>query len=295
MICGTRGSPLALAQTKMVLEMLGPDVEMKIIKTSGDLYRGQFGVDGATKGLFTKEIDMAMASGEIDMAVHSMKDVQMDCPFHMVIPKRGPCCDVMVTRHPSFFKIPENGKIGTGSPRRATELRHMRPDLEVVPIRGNVDTRIRKSEELDGVVVADAGLQRLGIWGQGGYNYIRFPPELFMPAACQGALAVVCRKDDQKTIMALEKVRDELSTYCALAELEVMRAIGGNCHIPAGAYASPMGGNTIRLFASINDPETNESFRDFAVGPITMGREMAHRLADTLMSKGAESVVRSFR
>lgn len=295
MICGTRGSPLALAQTKMVLGMLGPDVEMKIIKTSGDLYRGQFGVDGATKGLFTKEIDMALASREIDIAVHSMKDVQMDYPFHIVVPERGPCCDVMVTRHQSFFAIPENGRIGTGSPRRATELRHMRPDLEVVPIRGNVGTRLQKAEELDGVVVAEAGLQRLGIWGHGSCNYIRFPPELFMPAACQGALAIACRRDDQRAVRALEKIRDETSTYCAQAELEVMRAIGGNCHIPAGAYASPIGGNKMRIFASINDPENNESYRDLAVGPITRGREIAQKLAQKLMSKGAEKVVRSFQ
>ena len=294
MICGTRGSPLALAQTKIILDMLEEDVEVKVIKTSGDVYRGQFGKDGATKGLFTKEIDQAMSDGEIDIAVHSMKDVRIDFPFHIVVPKRGPHCDVVVTRFPSFYSIPAGGRIGTGSPRRVTELKHLRPDLEVVPIRGNVGTRLDKVEELDGVIIAEAGLQRLGMWGYNNYNFIRVPPELFMPAACQGALAIACREDDMETKKVIETLRDETSTHCAMAEQEVMRAIGGNCHIPAGAWAKPIDKGQIRIFASINDPETNESFRDLVVGPMGHGIELARELADTLMSKGADKVVGSF-
>jgi len=295
MICGTRGSPLALAQTKLVLDMIGADVEMKVIKTSGDLYRGQFGTCGATKGLFTKEIDAALANGEIDFAVHSMKDVSVDFPFHAVVPKRGPPCDVMVTRHSSFYAIPENGSVGTGSPRRATELMHLRPDLHVEPIRGNIDTRMGKVEELDGVIMAEAGLRRLSMWGHNDYNYIRFPPELFVPAACQGALAVACRKDDTNALKVLEPIRDLEATSCTLAEQEFMRAIGGNCHIPAGAYANLMEGNRIRILACINDPKTNESYRDLIVGPVGRECDLARFLVDSVMAKGAETVVGSFQ
>jgi len=295
MICGTRGSPLALAQTKLVTQMLGADVEVKVIKTSGDIYRGQFGKDGATKGLFTKEIDQAMADGEIDMAVHSMKDVQLDFPFHVVVPSRGPYKDVMVTRYPSFFGIPENGRIGTSSPRRSTELKHLRPDLEVVPIRGNIGTRLEKVKELDGVIIAEAGLERLGMMDHDDYYYIRFPPELFIPAACQGMLAVACRKDDARTMSILEGIRDKDATSCAIAEQEVMRAMGGNCHIPAGAWAKVMKGGKIRMFACINDPDTNESFRDLIVGPIGKEKELARSLVDSLMAKGADRIARSFK
>ncbi|RZN48110.1 hydroxymethylbilane synthase [archaeon] len=294
MICGTRGSPLALAQTNIVVGMLDAAAEVRVIKTSGDLYRGQFGTDGATRGLFTKEIDIALEDCEIDIAVHSLKDVRLDFPFHMAIPQRGPAADVMVTRHPSFHAIPEGGRIGTGSPRRVTELRHMRPDLEPVPIRGNIGTRLEKVEELDGVVMAEAGLQRLALWGHNGYTFVRFPRELFIPAACQGTLAVACRKDDAEARKVVDTLRDEASTACAMAEREVMHAIGGNCHIPAGAWASVVGGDRMRIFAVINDPRNNRSYRDLAVGPLASGRAVARTLAASLLSKGADDVVGRF-
>lgn len=294
MICGTRGSPLARAQTDIVLGMLDADVEVREIRTSGDIYRGQFGKEGINKGLFTKELDMALESGEIDMAVHSLKDVRLDHPFHVVVPRRGPPADVMVTRHPAFHSIPEGGRIGTGSPRRATELRHMRPDLEPVPIRGNLGTRLEKVEELDGVVMAEAGLLRLGMVGHNDYTYVRFPPELFVPAAGQGTLAVACRRDDARTIRLVETIRDEAATACAMAELEVMRAIGGNCHVPAGAWASVLDNERMRIFAVINDLDARRSYRDFAVGPLDKGRALARSLAASLLSNGADDVVRSF-
>lgn len=294
MICGTRGSPLAIAQTRQVLEALNMDVDIEVIRTSGDIYRGQFGKDGATKGLFTKEIDRALERGDIDFAVHSLKDVQVDYQFHIVVPKRGPHCDMLVTRHRSLDDLPEKATVGTGSPRRKTELMRLRHDLEIVPLRGNIGTRIDKASELDAVVVAAAGVERLGLMGAGGYNFTTLPAPAFMPAPCQGTLGIACRRSDIETRKVIERLRDAETTVCTLAEQEVMRAIGGNCHIPAGAWAT-VHGDTIRVFASINDPGTGVSYRDYAQGPVGRARDIAHNLADWLLERGADKIVRSFQ
>jgi hydroxymethylbilane synthase len=293
MICGTRGSPLALAQTNMVVALIerqtGEHITIKEITTSGDRYKGRFGVGDATKSLFTKEIDAALNSGSIDFAVHSLKDVSVDYPFGLVTPPRASPFDVLVSPYDSLDALPVGAKVGTGSPRRASELLRLRPDLHIMPLRGNIDTRLSALGTMDAVVLSEAGLRRLGRWECTDHQYVPLSHEIMIPAPGQGTLAIACRMGDEKTMHIIEQISDEKTYLASMAERSFFRCIGGGCHLPGGAYATIENG-LLRLSAAISSPDGSISYRGSSEGVPAAHDAIARRLSASLCAQGASSL-----
>ena len=240
---GARGSQLSLAQTKWVISELQKihtriEFEIKPIKTKGDTdARPLFTID--QKGIFEKEIDKAVAQKEIDFAVHSLKDVPSELDDSLIIasiPKREMVNDVFISPDGSSLETITSGAVvGTSSLRRAVQISRKRPDVKVKPIRGNIETRIKKasSNDYDAIVLAQAGITRLGI----SVDFTSLPIEDFFPSPGQGALAIVCRRDDSKTIQMLKKIEDEDSRLEIEAERALSDVVDSGCRFPVGAYA----------------------------------------------------------
>lgn len=263
LILGTRGSDLALVQTRDVaarLAALHPDLvlEEKIIKTTGDkrLDVSLSKPGSLDKGLFTKELEDALLRGEIDAAVHSLKDLPTDQPPGLVLAavlERADLSDALVSKHPGGWKgLPPDATVATSSLRRRNQLLLLRPDLNIEEIRGNVPTRLRKVSEtlsLDALVVARAALVRLGD---------RIVPaglevtdiEEMLPAPGQGAVAVECREDDREIHKILATIHHEPTARCVSAERELLHKLGGGCHLPLGARAVIENGK-VRLLAGL--------------------------------------------
>ena len=253
-IVGTRGSKLALVQTNWVVEKLkkanpGIEFEIKVIKTKGDLVTHLPLHKIGDKGLFTKEIEQQLLDKEIDLAIHSMKDMPSTLPEGLKfanVPKREDPRDVLVLKegYSSIDDLPEGAKIGTGSKRRTYQLLKYRPDLEIVPIRGNIDTRIRKIEDenLHGVVLAAAGLIRAGLEDKISY-YI--PTNIMVPAPAQGALAIEIREDDTYIAEIVSHIKDEMTEIQVQAERGFLTGVNGSCHVPMGAYCEIKDDNII--------------------------------------------------
>lgn len=243
-IIGTRGSRLALRQVELVSQMLraaspGVAIDVREIKTEGDRSNAPLSEIGGA-GVFTKAIEDALLAGTVDIAVHSLKDLPADLATGLAIaavPERGDVRDALVTRDGAKLDaLPHGARVGTGSGRRAVQLRALRPDLQTAEIRGNVDTRIRKvqSGEYDGAVLAMAGLERLGLTEHVAQI---FETEQMTPAVGQAALAVEVRADDSDAI-ALVRVMDHWQTRAAVeAERGYLRRLGAGCRLPVGAYA----------------------------------------------------------
>lgn len=248
-VVGTRGSKLALSQTRWVigeLEKHYPDIvfETQIIKTKGDLIQDKPLDKIGDKGIFTKEIERALLEGTIDIAVHSMKDMPSELPDGLMFaktPKREDARDVLILKegYSSIEALPLGATLATGSKRRAYQLLAYRPDLNIVPIRGNVDTRLRKLEEekLDGIILAAAGLHRLGLTHK---ITCYLPMEIMLPAPGQGALAIEIRQKDTAIYDLVKVLEDPISTMQVEAERSFLQAINGGCHIPVGAYCEVM-------------------------------------------------------
>ncbi len=246
------------------------------------------------KGVFVKEIDEALIEGRIDFAVHSMKDVPTELPHGIVIaaaPPRKPPNEVLFT-HTSkpIEKLPEGATIGSGSFRRIAYLKCIREDLLAKPIRGNVDTRIRKVQErkYDGVILAEAGLQRLNLT-----NYItqRFSLKEFLPAAGQGILAVTARKDDEKALQVLRKVNDKKTSVEAVAERSFIRTIGGGCKVPVGAHAT-LKRNNLTLKGEILSLNGKQSLKARISGPLKEAELIGEKLAHRLLNSGGETLIK---
>ena len=244
---GARGSQLSIAQTNWVIDQLKkvhPDIEFEIkpIKTQGDTdTRPLFTID--QKGIFEKEIDRAVAQKEIDFAVHSLKDVPSQLDENLVlacIPKREIVNDVFISSDNSTLDTIKAGAvIGTSSLRRAVQISRKRPDVVVKPIRGNIETRIRKAsgENYDAIVLAKAGITRLGI----DVSFMDLSLEDFSPSPGQGALAIVSRKNDENTIQMLKKIEDTNSRLEIEAERALSDFVDSGCRFPLGAYAKSNG------------------------------------------------------
>ena len=258
---GTRGSQLALWQAEYVRKCLNdhfPDhsIERKVIKTTGDRITDRSLV-GLGKGVFTKEIEIALLDGTIDLAVHSMKDLPTDLPDGLciaAIPVREDPRDVLVTQSGLFLdQLPKGAKIGTTSPRRKSQLLHLRPDLQVMDVRGNLDTRLRKlnETELDGVILAAAGIKRLM-----GEEMITeyFEADRMVPAAGQGALGVEIRQDDLEIKTLLDAINDSRSETEVLAERVVLGELGGGCQVPIGVNAR-LENDRLHLIATVCSPD----------------------------------------
>ena len=260
-IIGTRGSQLALWQAEYVKKLLehhfpNRSIERKIIKTTGDRITDRSLV-GLGKGVFTKEIEIALLDGTIDLAVHSMKDLPTDLPDGLcigAIPVREDPRDVLVTQSERLLnQLPEGAKIGTTSPRRKSQLLHLRPDLRVVDVRGNLDTRLRKLHEtdLDGVILAAAGIKRL-IGEEIITEY--FETDRMVPAAGQGALGVEARENDPEIKMLLDVINDNHSETEVLAERAVLGKLGGGCQVPIGVNAQ-LTDDKLHLTATVCSPD----------------------------------------
>lgn len=289
---GTRGSKLALTQTQWVINQLKakhPEIEfvVKIIKTKGDLIQNIALDKIGDKGLFVKEIETQLLEGAIDLAVHSMKDMPSEVTTglcFMKTPEREDRRDVLVLREGinDLSELREGAVIATGSKRRKYQLLQARPDLQIVPIRGNIDTRIRKIEEenLDGVVLAASGLKRIGLDHRIGYA---LPEEVMVPAPAQGALAIQVREEDavvQEIVRSIESAADNLEVE---AERAFLGGVNGSCNIPIGAYAHMKEGN-LRICALLGDEEGKHLVRGEVRGAVD-NEEEARALGFALAEK----------
>lgn len=267
LVIGTRGSALALTQSNMMADALreahpGLDVRLEIIKTAGD-------ADQKTKlhafpgmGVFVKELQAALLAKTIDCAVHSLKDVPEDEPAGLILaafPEREDARDVFISDGRRFGDLPPGSKVGTGSPRRILQLRALRPDLEYVGLRGNVDTRIGKvrSGELQGVVLAAAGLRRLGRETEITHA---FSFQEMVPAIGQASLGLECRADDARVQALLDAVDDPETHDSVTLEREFMKRIGGGCKVPMAAHVYPYG-EGLRIITVLGNPATGEMAR----------------------------------
>jgi len=241
---GTRGSPLALAQARKVAAALETAqrwpagfVEIVPIKTTGDKVQDRPLAEIGGKALWTKELDLALLAGEVDFCVHSMKDVESERPLEIHLAAMRPRGDVRdrLIGAPSIEAIAQGAKFGTSSPRRAAQMRSMRPDLNIVPLRGNVETRLAKVEsgEVDSTLLAAAALKRLGLTDVG----VPIPVEVLLPAPGQGALGLECRTDDTMTQSVLTTVNNDITYWAVSAERAFTRALNGSCHSPVAALA----------------------------------------------------------
>lgn len=267
LIIGTRGSPLALAQSNMVADSLrkahkGLEVRLEIIKTAGDIDHKTSLHAFPGMGVFVKELQTALLDGSIDCAVHSLKDVPEDEPEGLVLaafPEREDARDVFISGAGAFRELPSGSKVGTGSPRRVLQLKALRPDLEYVPLRGNLDTRIGKvrSGELQGVVLAAAGLNRLGRAGDVTHA---FSFRDMIPAIGQASLGLECRAGDARTRKLLSAVDDDATNEAVTLERRFMKRVGGGCKVPMAAHVYPYG-EGMRMLAVLGDPATGAMAR----------------------------------
>jgi hydroxymethylbilane synthase len=292
---GTRGSQLALAQTRSIAEFLtgaGEQVEIVPVRTEGDRRQDvQLAAIGG-KGLFVREIEEMLLSGAIDCAVHSLKDLPAQLPSGLVLaafPEREDARDVLVTREPARFESLRPGaRVGTGSPRRRALALSLRPDLVVEPVRGNVDTRLRKlaSEGWDGVILAISGLKRLGL-APG--NAQPLDPEAFVPAVGQGVLAVEIRADDHRVRSRLAALDHAPTHACALAEREFLGRLGASCNSPMAAHAVLDGGR-LRMNGLVASDDGRKVLRASGLGTPDAPERLGRQLAESLLDQGAASV-----
>ncbi len=303
----SRGSPLALAQSRMVAAALeracpGLRVHLEVIRTTGDRQQAWKAVPAALgaaggKGLFVKEIEDALLEGRVDAAVHSMKDMPTDLPEGagiVAVPAREDPRDVLVARgRLSFDQLPPGARLGTGSPRRIAQLRHLRPDLVFVPIRGNVETRVRKvnAGDFEGVVLAAAGLNRLGL---GEVERTALSPEICLPAPGQGALAIEARLGEGWILDALRTLHDPETACCVEAERAFLGALGGGCLVPAAALAE-LSESALRLRVVVADPEGRRVVRVEVAGRRENARRLGIEAAELAASQGAAEILSSLR
>ncbi|HXK60738.1 MAG TPA: hydroxymethylbilane synthase [Acidobacteriota bacterium] len=305
LIIGSRGSRLALWQSNFIREGIQrkyPDlqVEIAIIKTTGDKISetGLGGLSGTGKGVFIKEIEEALLREDVDLAVHSLKDVPTELAPQFTlaaIPPRADVRDALVAEPnlASWQDLPPGARLGTSSLRRTVQLRLLRKDFEIHTLRGNVDTRIRKRIELglDGVVLAAAGLARLGLER---HVACFFPPELMVPAVGQGALAVETRTDDERVRAAVAHLDDPATRLCTDAERLFLKRMGGGCQVPMGAHAEIKNG-TARFTALLASPTGADVIRHTYEGKPAHLPELAEKTVEYLLSHGAERILKEIQ
>lgn len=297
---GTRGSPLALWQARHVRELLraaAPDrsVELIEIETIGDQVRDvplvQLGGDGA----FTKAIQQALLENRVDVAVHSLKDLPTFVVEGLILaaaPERGPTGDAFVSKvHRSFAELPKNAVVATSSLRRKAQLLHRRPDLKLIDIRGNVETRLKKlvEQNLDATILAQAGLLRLGLADQ--ITEVLDQTWMF-PAVGQGALGLECRTDDAPTLAIVEKLNDMPTRWSVLAERAMLRGLGGGCQVPIGAVTRITNG-TLTLRGVVLPPNGSVRVEAESSGAMQDAEALGQTVANELRGRGAEELLRA--
>lgn len=299
---GTRGSQLALWQANWVKEQLeknnpGLRVDLEIIKTKGDKIQDVPLAKVGGKGLFVKEIEEALMSGQVDLAVHSMKDMPADIPEGLcigAIPERENPGDVLISKdHRIFAELPENAVIGTSSLRRAAQLLHARKDIVIRSLRGNLDTRLKKleTEGLDAVVLAAAGVLRLGL-----QNRITeyFDETVMLPAIGQGALCIEIRKDDEGIRSLLKPLDVPDTRQTVLGERAFLNRLGGGCQVPIAGYGQIESGR-FNLTGLVAAPDGSLIYKDTVSGPAEDSEKLGVSLADRLAARGAGKIISNLK
>ena len=291
---GTRGSPLALTQANMVRDALCAahgwtldEIELVVIRTTGDRVQDRALAEIGGKALWTKELDRALLAREIDAAVHSMKDVETIRPADFRIAAMLPRADVRdrLIGADSVAELPRNAVVGTSSPRRRAQLLRLRPDLQVVLFRGNVDTRLAKlaAGEADATLLAAAGLDRLGRDGVGR----AIPTDTMLPAPAQGAVGIEVLETHQEALIAITTIDDPATSACVLTERALLAAIGADCHSPVAALAA-LSGEMLTLRAELIAEDGSLFVEGTAEG--TDGALVAAELAADLLARAPSSV-----
>ena len=297
---GSRGSQLAWWQANHIAGLLrgqGHSVEIQIIKTTGDRLQEVTFAQVGSKGMFTKEIEEALAEGRVDLAVHSLKDLPTELPELFALaatPPRVDPRDVFVSvRFENLAALPQGARVGTSSQRRRAQLKALRPDIEAVEFRGNVDTRLRKLAEgqVEAILLAAAGLDRLE---KAEWVRERLEPKDFCPAAGQGSLGIETRKDDAATIAAVAFLDHAATRFAVTAERAALAALGGGCQVPIGIHCRPGLNETVgagegewdEIFAVVAAPETGTAVRVYHrapradADPVALGRLVAQKLIE---------------
>src|SRR5699024_2719196 len=293
---GTRGSKLATTQAGTIRDQLkhyGRDAELHIVTTPGDVNMSP--VERIGVGVFTQALRDVLHSGDCDVAVHSMKDLPTapDPRFHLVVPTRADARDALIARDGlTLEELPKGAKVGTSAPRRISQLKALRPDLEILPLRGNIDTRMGKvtSGELDAVVLAFAGLSRVGMQDRATQV---FDPDMLMPAPAQGALAIECRVEDEDIITGLNMLMHADTYVTAVAERTVLNRLEAGCTAPVAAHATLDGyaGDTMTLTAGVFALDGTEQLVFSAQGPGERPEELAEQVAAQLIEQGAATLL----
>ena len=296
----TRRSQLALWQAEHVAALLRAahpslPVELVPMSTQGDRVQDRALAEVGGKGLFVKELEVAMQEGRADIAVHSMKDVPSELPpgfcIAAVLPRANPLDAFLSLRHARFEDLPAGARVGTSSPRRQAQLRNARPDLRLELLRGNVDTRLRRLEEgaLDAILLACAGLERLGL---GARITQPLDLELSLPAVGQGVIGIECREDDAASRAALAALHHEESFVRLVAERAFAQALGGSCHSPIAAHATLADGGSLTLRGFVGAPDGGEVYRDIERGAAGEAEATGRRLAARMQAAGAGALLR---
>lgn len=312
-IVGTRGSKLALTQTNMVVDDVKKahpnlEIDVKIIKTTGDRIPDKELSQIGGKGLFIKEIEEALSKKEIDFAVHSMKDVPHTLPEEFqtgAVLKREDPRDVLICRANYNLKnLPANSRIGTGSLRRMLQLKALRKDFDFLPIRGNIDTRINKlaNNDYDAIILAAAGLNRMGRQQKNDSEFLRsflkentdidfnisfLELDNFIPAVGQGALAIEIRKNDEEIFNIIKVLNHDNDAKCVLAERAFLKEVDGGCEIPVGAYCQIIDGHLV-IDGFIGDEKNNKIYREKISGNIDNYELLGIKLAKMVLLRKKE-------
>lgn len=300
LIIATRGSRLALWQAnhvKQLLESLDPTlkVSFNVIRTRGDAIQNVPLAKVGGKGLFVKEIEEAILDGRADMAVHSIKDMPMTLPENLILGcvlPRADCTDTFLSyRYSTFEDLPANAVVGTSSLRRQAQLLGLRPDLKIVSLRGNIDTRMSKLEggEYDAIVLANAGLTRLGL--KAPFMHF-FEPEILMPAVAQGALGIECHEDNYDLLVMLASLEDRNSRVCVESERAFLKRLDGGCQVPIGAHAVLSDDDaTLQLNGLVAEPDGTQVLRSVVTGDASRMESTGISLAEKLLDMGADKIL----
>ncbi len=293
---GSRGSQLALWQANHISALLrarGHEVEIEIIHTTGDKITDVALAKVGTKGMFTKEIEEALAAGRVDLAVHSLKDLPTELPkgfeIAAITERQDPRDAFCSRRYSKIEELPQGARVGTSSLRRQAQLKAIRPDLDIHPLRGNVDTRLRKLEqgEFDAIILAAAGLKRLGKT-----ELIQqiIPAEIMCPAAGQGALGIEIREGDAKSREVLQFLDDVAARAATTCERALLNRLGGGCQVPIGAFAE-IRNKKLHLESIVADPDGSKLLRDSRDGddPEKLGNDAGAEL----LRRGGDQILES--
>ena len=301
-IVGSRDSVLAMWQTKFVVEQLMAvtdqyEFEIVSLKTKGDKILDVSLAKIGDKGLFTKELEVGLLQGEIDFAVHSMKDMPTVLPEGLQISsllKRHNPADVLISeKYDSFAALPQGAKVGTSSLRRKAQLLHARPDLDIHDVRGNLQTRMRKmrEENFDGIILAAAGVERLD-WHDQITEELSY--DICLPAVSQGVIGVETRTDDPEIIALVQLVNNAQTASCVAAERALLKSLEGGCQIPIGAYAQ-LEGDTVVLQGLVGSLDGKTIIRDEISGPVAQSEQLGRQLAQRLSEQGGQAILEEIR